>query len=571
MNISPELQKALTDLMHTSVQKELVSGDFRAICQCAGVAKMYYDMNLGDPFRYRDQRTDRLVMAEEERGDKIFLYDSGEETLLQRKYTFYYNGVEFVHAYIEFAKNVKEEDIDEELYAYLADIVFSLISRQNMRKMLDYAEMTDMQTGIPNSIQLRSFYHSLISTVPPEDLYVVYINLQHFKFINESSGAAAGDEAIVQYSRHLVRMMKDGEFACRMGGDNFVLLVRKENFRELVEKLHCVRLMDLQHAPNRTYEIAAWIGVSDMEPGEKKGLRTRIEEASNACGIAKSKIRKDVLFYNKEIGRIMGSRMHIIGMFGPAVKNHEFKPYYQPKVDMRTGELIGFEALCRWIHGDEFIMPDQFIPILDREGLIHDLDMIIFRQACEAIRSWKDEGLTPPRVSTNFSRKNLFVPGIENKILDTIRNCGISTRDVEIEITETVQESEFQRLMEFVHTLKKAGLHISVDDFGTGYSSLSMIRNIDADAIKIDKSFVEEAPRDKKSRVLIDSITHIASQLEMDIVAEGVETAEQGKRLMQYGCYTAQGFYYSRPVSFEAATEIIRNPHFRPIADISEA
>ncbi len=327
----------------------------------------------------------------------------------------------------------------------------------------------------------------------------------------------------------------------------------------------------MEHAPNRTFEIAAWIGVSDMEAGEKKGLRTRIEEASNACGITKTKLRKDVLFYNGEIGRMMGSRMHIVSMFGPAVRNHEFKPFYQPKVDMRSGELIGFEALCRWIHGDEFIMPDQFIPILDREGLIHDLDMLILRQACEAIRTWKDEGLNPPRVSTNFSRKNLFIPNIEQKILDTIAECGITPRDVEIEITETVHETEFQRLIEFVHLLKKAGLHISVDDFGTGYSSLSMIRNIDADVIKIDKSFVEEAPKDMKSRVLIDSISYIASQFKMDIVAEGVETAEQGKRLMQYGCFTAQGFYYSRPVSFEAATEIIRHPTFRPISGISEA
>ncbi len=570
MNISLELQKAISELFHASTLRNLSSADYEPVCRLARAARLYYDMNLGNYERYREARTDKLVMAEEERGDKIILYDSGKQSGLIKQYPFFFNGHEFVHAFVEFEPEVREEEVDPELYSYLADVVFTLVSKENMRKMLDYAEMTDMQTGIPNSIHLHAYYQSMVQAVSPENIDVLYVNLQNFKFINESAGAAAGDEAIVMYSRKLVKLVDRDEFVCRMGGDNFVFLIRKENLPALLNRLQCIRLTGLERAPHRSFDIAAWVGISEMAPGSRKGLRTRIEEASNACGLAKSKFKKPVVVYSEDIGRMMGSGRKIIGLFRPALNNREFVPYFQPKVDMRTGKLLGFEALCRWIHEGEFIYPDQFIPILDREGLIHDLDIYIFRKTCEAIRRWKEMGLQPPRVSTNFSRKNLFVPEIEKKILQCVREEGISTLDVEIEITETVQESEFNRLMSFVHDLKEAGLHISVDDFGTGYSSLSMLQNIDADAIKIDKSFVDEAPGDRKSRVLIDSITHLASQLDMDIVAEGVETAEQGKRLMQFGCYTAQGYFYSRPVDFDAATEIIRNPVFRPIGELQE-
>ena len=191
--------------------------------------------------------------------------------------------------------------------------------------------------------------------------------------------------------------------------------------------------------------------------------------------------------------------------------------------------------------------------------------MAIFRETCIAIRRWKDMGLHPPRISSNFSRKNLFVPDIEKMIYNTIHENGISVDDVEIEITESVQEAETTRLIEFVRNLKRYGLHISIDDFGTGYSSLMLIHNIDADILKIDKSFVDEIPGDHKSEVLIESIIGIARNLNMSLIAEGVETAEQGKALMRLGCMNAQGYYYSKPVDYEAATELIRCSPFRAI------
>ena len=191
--------------------------------------------------------------------------------------------------------------------------------------------------------------------------------------------------------------------------------------------------------------------------------------------------------------------------------------------------------------------------------------MAIFNETCIAIKKWKDMGLTPPRISSNFSRKNLHVPDIEDKIYSVIKDNGIDTGDVEIEITESVREADYDRLIEYVKKLKSYGIHISIDDFGTGYSSLSLIHNIDADVVKIDKSFVDDVTEEGKARVLIESIISIAERLKMSVIAEGVETAEQGEALLGFGCSFAQGYYYSKPVDFETATGIISNPGFLPI------
>ena len=175
-------------------------------------------------------------------------------------------------------------------------------------------------------------------------------------------------------------------------------------------------------------------------------------------------------------------------------------------------------------------------------------------------------GLEPPRVSVNISRKNLFVPDIEAEIIDIINKNGLETSRIEIEITESAQEEEFNRLIDFLAKLKNQGLCISIDDFGTGYSSLSLINRINADIIKIDKSFVGSMLNDKKSSMLIETIIQIAKRLDMETIAEGVEIADEGKALIELGCVNAQGYYYSKPVDFETAARIIKEKSFKPIS-----
>ena len=566
MHIEDQLGEQLNDLMHKAATDERLTQEvFASICAQMHVGKMYYDIDLGGDNRYRDYRTHKLIIAEEEREKNVILYDSGEATGQSFTYTYYYGTLEYVHATIEILQDYTGE-FDRSLYQFLADVIYLLVSRQNMRSMLDFAESVDAQTGIPNSVMIRRRYKEALQHVSPENLLVLYINLQNFKYVNEVAGARTGDEVITAYAHLLVSYVTDEECVCRMGGDNFGAFILKDHFDQLVKRLSCVNVGNLKSAPSQMFDITPWIGVSEGKPGDLRPFGPRLEEASVACNIGKRMLKKNIVVYDENIMRRMSRSHEIIAMFHPAVKNQEFCPFFQAKVNMQTGALVGFEALCRWIHEGQFIYPDQFIPVLDREGLIHELDMEIFRGTCQAIKTWKDQGLQPPRVSSNFSRKNLFVPDIEKKIYYTMEAYGLAPEDIEIEITESIKESEYNRLIDFVRQLKQYGLHIAVDDFGTGYSSMALIHNIDADVIKIDKSFVDEVPGNSKSEILIESIVSIANRLHMSVIAEGVETAEQGQGLLRLGCQYAQGYYYSKPVDFDTATELIRTPSFAAIA-----
>ncbi|MBR4719037.1 MAG: EAL domain-containing protein [Lachnospiraceae bacterium] len=567
MFLSEELNNYLQYLFKAAADEKLDADSYKDICTYLNVSKMYYDMDLGGEERYRDSRTGNLVMAEKENDGKIILYDNGEETELKLTYPYYYYGHEYVHAYIEFPPGVKEEELDHEILKFFADTVYLLASRRNMRYMLDFAETMDALTGIPNIIYMRRQYMQRIQSVPPHELLVICANIQNFKYINEVGSARCGDEAIIQYSHKIVKFMAEDECACRLGGDNFAMFIHKEHLDDLLTKLNYIVLSNLKYAPDRQFELSAWVGISEIKEGDNRPIFARVNDATTACYMAKNRFKSKVVVFNDDLAELISRGHDIIAMFRPAIRDREFHPFFQPKIDMRTGELKGFEALCRWMHKGRFIYPDQFIPVLDREGFIPELDLVIFNETCATIRKWKDMGLTPPRISTNFSKKDLFYPDIEDKIADIIIYNGVTPDDLEIEITESVKDNEYDRLIDFVRSLKAKGLHISIDDFGTGYSSLSLIHNIDADVIKIDKSFIDMLSNAGKSRVLIESIIGIADNLHMSTIAEGVETAEQGANLLGLGCHIAQGYYYSKPVPFEEATEYIRNPKFKPIID----
>ncbi len=566
MEITKELDEKLRALIITATKKvTLDNTDYAPLCELMHAVKMYYDIDFGDSGRYRNHRTQKLAVPGREENGCIILYENGRPAGETLKFTYYYHDIEYSHAYLDLEPGYTRDNIDMEIYTLLSDLVYILVSRDNMRHMLDFAETVDAQTGIPNSVYIRNKYDSTVKNTSGDKYAVLCLNLQNFKYINEVGSSKAGDEAINYYAHTVARFVRDDECVARLGGDNFVMFVRTERVNDIIERLRTVTIPKLEHAPGRSFVVSSWIGISTPQENEHRPFGARLNDASLACNLGKTRLRHNVVFYSDELNLMMNHGREIMAMFYPAVKNREFIPYFQPKVDMSTGALVGFEALCRWMHNGRFIFPDQFIPILDKEGLIHDLDMTIFRETCLAIRKWKDDGLTPPRISSNFSRKNLFVPDIEQKIIDTIIACDIDVGDVEIEITESVQEAETTRLIEFVSKLKEHGLFISIDDFGTGYSSLMLIHNIDADVIKIDKSFVDEIQCDRKSRVLIESIISIARNLNMALIAEGVETAEQGRELLRLGCKNAQGYYYSKPVDFDTATDIIRSGHFEPI------
>ncbi len=565
MKLTDEQLSDLHHIIRTAGRENIKQEDYNRICEHFRVSKFYFDVDMGEALRTRDSHPMIPPVEEKRDGDRIVLYDDGSQTGLRLKYTYFFEEKEYVHSYLEFRIGIRKEDLDLEALQFFSDVMHVLMSRKNMKRMLDISRNSDALTGIPNIVHIQKKYKDVTREIPGSEFVVIRLNLQNFKYVNDVGGARAGDEAIIQYSRKLCEFVEEDEGVCRLGGDNFVLYVHTENLTKIRQKVNSVLISNLKSAPGNNFNISAWMGVSMEDKENKKQFSERLNEASAACELGKGKLKMPIVFYDEELLETISHNRNIISMFRPAIQKREFMPFFQAKVNMRDGSLVGFEALCRWKHEGRFIYPDEFIPVLDKNSFIPELDMTIFKETCSSIRQWKNMGLNPPVVSSNFSKKNLFVPDIEDKIADVIDDFGLSPDDVEIEITESIKDNEYEQLMSFISKLKERGIRISIDDFGTGYSSLSLIHNIDADAIKIDRSFVDKLPDDKRSRILIESIISIANRLQMSVIAEGVENEKQGRALLEMGCDTAQGYFYSKPVDFEEATRLIEESAFRPM------
>ena len=242
-------------------------------------------------------------------------------------------------------------------------------------------------------------------------------------------------------------------------------------------------------------------------------------------------------------------------MFMDSLAKNEFKVYYQPKVDLLTKELCGCEALSRW-YAQRLITPAEFIPILESDGTIKNLDFYVLETVCKNLRDWLDKGIEPVLISTNFSKLHLADENFENHILSLLDKYSIPPKYLELELTELSDYQYFDRLVRFVNTMKEAGLKISIDDFGTGYSSMSLIRNLNPDVIKLDKSLIDNVAikDDKKAKtdqIISRSIIEMAHELGITVIAEGVETKAQAEFLKASGCLMAQGFLFDRALEHD--------------------
>jgi diguanylate cyclase (GGDEF)-like protein len=557
--VDEKLDRLVYKFIHDRVHRD----DYGAVYELLGVVRVTLNIEYDKDPMTRNLGPEFVMDAEKEADGSIVLYDSGltHREVIDFDYSREGETYSFIHWYMR--KDLEVSDEDKARYCSIADKLYLIHSILIMRHMLHFARHHDTQSGIFNGVGIRASYRQAVAEEPSAKYVVLYIDLQNFKYINERHGSKTGDEVIVQFSRRLTTYLSADEGVGRLGGDNFVMYVRAENLDRMLHRLESFAVDDLQTAPGKTFNLASWVGVSSDDVEDD--IAIRIEHASTAVMFGKQRLRQKVVFYSPRFTEIIENNRRIAALFKPALVKKEFNAYFQAKVDMTTGKTMGFETLCRWIHDGEFIFPDQFIPVIDRMGLIHELDLEILRLTCESIVKWQQQGLKVPVLSVNFSRKDIFIPDIEQQILSIVKEHDLKPGDIEIEITETSSETEYERIMDFTKTLKDMGFRIAIDDFGTGYSSLSLIHNINADVIKIDKSFVSNIQEGSKAEILVESIISIAKKLDMEPVAEGVETEEEGRHLLKMGCVTAQGYYYSRPVDFAHTTEILQSDPYRPI------
>lgn len=375
----------------------------------------------------------------------------------------------------------------------------------------------------------------------------VYFNIKHFSSINDRFGRDCATNIMKQFIHGIQEKILYEECICRVGGDNFVVLFKKDNLNIIKNYLSG---MPITFNDGETVTVTTTVGYY-MIPEATESATDVMDRISTAYQLAKSVYKRPFLFYDDEIMQHQTHVKEIEMMFPSAIENEEFKVFYQPKTQLNNYQLAGAEALCRWFRNGKVISPGEFIPVLEGSKAICTLDFYMLDHVCRDIRRWLDEGREAVKVSVNLSRLHLGDEDLLESILRIIDKYKVPHHFIEIELTETTTDVDYKELKKIVYGLREQDISTSVDDFGVGYSSLNLIREMPWNVLKIDKSFLptqEEENNDPSKVKMLRHIITMSQDLGLECIVEGVETAEQVKLLKDCKCYLAQGFYFDRPL-----------------------
>ncbi len=375
----------------------------------------------------------------------------------------------------------------------------------------------------------------------------VYFNIKHFSSINDRFGRDCATNIMKLFIHGIQEKILYEECICRVGGDNFVVLFKKDNLNIIKNYLSG---MPITFNDGETVTVTTTAGYY-MIPEVTESATDVMDRISTAYQLAKSVYKRPFLFYDDEIMQHQTHVKEIEMMFPSAIENEEFKVFYQPKTQLNNYQLAGAEALCRWFRNGKVISPGEFIPVLEGSKAICTLDFYMLDHVCRDIRRWLDEGREAVKVSVNLSRLHLGDEDLLESILRIIDKYKVPHHFIEIELTETTTDVDYKELKKIVYGLREQDISTSVDDFGVGYSSLNLIREMPWNVLKIDKSFLptqEEEDNDPSKVKMLRHIITMSQDLGLECIVEGVETAEQVKLLKDCKCYLAQGFYFDRPL-----------------------
>ena len=447
------------------------------------------------------------------------------------------------------------EDLDEEEERYLAIVLRSLMSYVGRNRLQTAVEVLAYHDG--NGYPNFAYYFRYLEKMNRQGgLYgytAIMYNLKQFSLINRDIGLEHGDVVMRAHFETVKALVADRGAVCRVGGDNFAAIFPTELLESVISFLENASI-GYDPQISSTVEVSAYVGVFVI-PKEFRFERPGniVEMIMPACQAAKASDKGDVYYASLKNLEMKENVSRVRRHFEEALEKGEFKAYYQPKVNVETGKIIGAEALCRWIRDGKTIQPMEFIPILERNTDICRLDFYMLDLACKDIRRWLDEGKKAVRVSVNFSRKHLVNPKLLDDIVNVLQRNNVPYEYIEIELTETTSEGDYQKLKNLVEDFKENGIHTSIDDFGVGYSSLNIIRELPWNVMKIDRSLLPMSHAEKynSSAVVYKHITAMASEMGIECLTEGVETLEQLEILKENSCMYAQGYYFDKPLPLD--------------------
>ena len=437
------------------------------------------------------------------------------------------------------------------------------IERKRYQEQLEHQANYDALTGLPNrNLLLDRLKQAVFAQRQVHSIALVFIDLDHFKFINDSLGHNAGDKLLQHMAERLRSVVRDGDTVSRLGGDEFILILNDQHNEEIIFRA-MQRIINKLSEPvsidGHELYVTCSAGIS-LHPQDGPDIETLLKNADAAMYRAKERGRNNFQFYTSEMNRLVNERLALESSLRRALERREFLLHYQPKIDLKTGAIVGAEALVRWQHPEWGLMyPDRFIPLAEETGLIVPIGEWVLRTACGQNRAWQDAGLKPVTVSVNLSARQFRQEALLKSVARILSETGLRPRHLEMELTESMVMHNAEAAIAILQGLKDLGVQLSVDDFGTGYSSLSYLKSLPIGILKIDRSFVRDisARGGRDGGVLAQAIISLGHSLKLKIVAEGVEDDAQLKFLKAHRCDEAQGYYFSKPVPPEECARLL--------------
>lgn len=438
-----------------------------------------------------------------------------------------------------------------------------ITERKRYEEQLEYQANHDGLTSLPNRNLLTDRIRQalLMSRRSHSEVAVFFVDLDNFKFINDSLGHDVGDRLLKIVAERLAGCVRSGDTVARQGGDEFVIIVSDQSVSDHAT-LIAGKMLALIAQPFRIDEhelvITCSIGIS-ISPRDGEDVQALIKNADVAMFRAKEQGRNTFQFFTGEMNARSLARMTMEKYLRRALEHDELLVYYQPKVSLGTGRITSMEALVRWQHPEMgMVSPVNFIPLAEETGLIEPIGEWVLRTACAQNKAWQDAGLAPLTVAVNLSARQFRQQNIAGLVGRLLLETGLAPRYLELEITESMVMQDVERVAAILKELKGMGTSLAMDDFGTGYSSLGYLKRFPFDKLKIDQSFVRDITSDPDNAAIATTVIAMAHSLHLKVIAEGVETEGQLNYLRSHGCDEMQGYYFSRPVPALAFEQLLR-------------
>jgi diguanylate cyclase (GGDEF)-like protein len=443
------------------------------------------------------------------------------------------------------------------LVSHYEGTVEDITERRTYQSRIEQQANYDALTGLANRTLLHEQLRQSLCAAGggSGQLAVIFVDLDHFKYINDSLGHPAGDSLLQIMAARLRACVREGDTVARLGGDEFVLLCHcpggADEVPVLADRVLRVIAEPWSHELGE-FHVTSSLGVA-LYPQDGSDAETLLKNADAAMYRAKDSGRNTLQFFTAELNEVLNERLDLERRLRKAMERGQLGVHYQPRIDLKSGLVVGAEALLRWqVPDDTPVPPARFIPIAEETGLIVELGRFVLRTACTQNRRWQDEGRQHLVVSVNVSPRQFLHDNFVDMVAEVLRETGLEPGYLELEITESMVMEDAPRLIRMLGELRQLGVQTSIDDFGTGYSSLSYLRRFPVHRLKVDRSFIIDVTTNPEDAAIVRTIIALGHNLGLKVIAEGVETPEQLEFLRRNDCDEVQGYCFSKPIPAEA-------------------